>query len=143
VPILVVSCGGGVAYALALLFLLSAGGKLIALGQFHAFTSSIPWLPVSDSPLWLIMLVLTELVICFLLLYPATRKFGAISSFSLLLVFTSVLISASHTGVDVDCGCFGDFLPDSSPDTAILRNVFFLVLSGVVASQTWAAPKEA
>jgi uncharacterized membrane protein YphA (DoxX/SURF4 family) len=123
-------------YALALIFLVSAIGKLSSSIDFHSFVRTVPWGSGFDPGALLFAVVIVELSVVFLLVIPRTYKVGAAAAFVVLLSFTAVLMYASHTGFEQPCGCFGGFLEGESHAASILRNVFFMVLSSLSVLDT-------
>jgi hypothetical protein len=61
-------------YILAAVFLFSAMGKLVSPAQFHAFVAS--FLPTLDTTVLLYSVVLVEIALAFLLVYPRTSVVG-------------------------------------------------------------------
>jgi hypothetical protein len=116
-------------YILAAVFLFSAMGKLVSPAQFHAFVAS--FLPTIDTTVLLYAVVLAEIALAFLLVYPRTSVVGGVCSVGALLAFTLLLIVQSHAGSEVPCGCFGEFIAPLSHDASILRNFVLLLLAAL------------
>ena len=119
-------------YVLAAVFLASAIGKLLSPSEFYAFISSIDRLALIDPAVFVHSTAVIELIIALLLILPRTARFGGISSFGLLFLFSATLMYASQTNVTVPCGCFGQFIADGSTDLSILRNMVLLLVSALV-----------
>ena len=66
-------------------------------------------------------------------LTSALAKLFSPSKFGVLVLFSSLLLFGFAGDTDVGCGCFGEIIPDSTTETAIVRNVFLMFLSAFVA----------
>jgi uncharacterized membrane protein YphA (DoxX/SURF4 family) len=120
-------------YGLAAVFLTSALAKLLSPSNFHVFVSSIGVFSSVDSSVVLYTVLLMEFVLAVLILYPVTTKVAATLSFAVLVLFSFLLLFGFAGDTDVGCGCFGEIIPDSTTEVAILRNVLLLFLCAFVA----------
>lgn len=116
------------AVTLSAVFVFSAFGKLIAPEGFYGFLRGVPDLQVVNPQLLYWATIVCEVVLAALLIVPQTRRAAGIASFGILIVFSTALVYASHSGSDVGCGCFGTVLPEMSLDMSILRNLGLLII---------------
>ena len=113
---------------LVLVYTFSAITKLVDPFKFYSFSATLPLISVFNPRLLLILVAAFELLLSAGFLFRPTIRIAALSSMSILFVFTLALVYASMRGVDMACGCFGEVL-ETSPEISIVRNVLLIVLS--------------
>ena len=80
-------------------------------------------------------LALTELVVALLLLFPATRWWGAIAALALLALFSVAVARAMARGESPDCHCFGQLHSAPAGWRTLARNgVLALIAAFVVVA---------
>ncbi|MGN6602451.1 MAG: MauE/DoxX family redox-associated membrane protein [Ginsengibacter sp.] len=118
-----------------LLFVYTATSKLIEHSSFQAVLSRSPLIGSKASILsW--ALPMLELFTAVLLFFPAIRKFGFISSFILMLVFTSYIIYMILFAKNLPCSC-GGVISQMTWTQHLIFNVFFTVLSVIALRLTF------
>jgi peroxiredoxin len=78
-----------------------------------------------------VILPLVELATAILLLPSATASLGALLSFGLLLIFTSLIVINMALGRRPACHCFGQFQSEPIGPSTLARNVALLSMSGL------------
>jgi hypothetical protein len=118
---------------LAGVFGVSAIGKIISPSSFYAFARGLGWIAIIPTVALLVVIVGLELVLALALLFRKTSHLAIAGSFVVLVLFTAVLMYASHSEGTVasTCGCFGELLPAGTLDASILRNLVLLALCAV------------
>lgn len=105
-------------------FLLSGLGKLSNVALFQALIGDYGF-----ASLYMLgpLIVLAEIALGTALCLGVYRKYAAMLSFWMVLVFTMVYVYGRKTQGIVDCGCFGNIRMEISPFWVYLRN--FVLLS--------------
>jgi hypothetical protein len=126
-------------FALAALFLFTAGAKLTII---KAFASNVGELlsatGISEVRLmWpaTIAVIATEIVIALLLLWPRTVRAGALLAALLLVGFSAFAIYYRYglgNEEGLECGCFGGIIASQLGVSTALRNLAFLIPTFVV-----------
>ena len=113
----------------AVVFLLSATGKMVNAGGFGELISSygLPWLSVL-APL----IVLAELLAGLCLLLQISTRLFALLSLLMLLVFTGAFLYGNVFHGIEDCGCFGDIGRELPSWLTYLRNAVLMLLCCIV-----------
>lgn len=116
-----------IAYLFILLFLYTAANKI---WKFHNFKWVLGTLPVIGVYNMIIAYSVptAELITTLLLLNTSTKKYGLVSSFLLMLVFSAYLIFMVLYTKDLPCNC-GGVLSQLSWRQHIAFNLCFLLLS--------------
>lgn len=121
---------------LAGLFLLAAFGKILNPQDFATVIRKFHVLPRDWSNIPAIVLPWIEAVAALLLIFGPWRRAGLLWLGGMLAGFILLFVWALSTGIDVDCGCFGELgsymwlLAGKVGPGSILRN---LVLLGMAA----------
>src|SRR6266581_953251 len=120
-------------FGLAVLFLFTAGAKLVII---KAFTSNVASLLIPaniNAERWrwpaTIAVILSEVLAAILLLIPRTVRLGAVWSALLLVGFSAFAlyyVYALH-GEPLECGCFGGIIASQLGVKTALRNLGLLV----------------
>ena len=120
-------------FGLAVLFLFTAGAKLVII---KAFTSNVASLLISaniNAERWrwpaTIAVILSEVLAAILLLMPGTVRLGAVWSALLLVGFSAFAlyyVYALH-GEPLECGCFGGIIASQLGVKTALRNLALLI----------------
>ena len=113
-------------------FIIAGGGKVLAPFLFadsmmaYNILPEFLLLPVGLFIIW-------EELICgvFLLLGLFTRAAAVIAS-GMLLVFIVALVSAIVRGFDIDCGCFGKYLPANVGLSTLARSCALFLFSFLI-----------
>lgn len=77
------------------------------------------------------LIIIIELALGLLIATPYYKKIVLRFSFTLLSLFTLHLIYLWAIGDTENCGCFGEMI-SMSPKESILKNIFLLILNGVI-----------
>ncbi|SEA52511.1 MauE/DoxX family redox-associated membrane protein [Pedobacter hartonius] len=114
-------------YLFVLLFLYTAANKI---WKFHNFEWVLGTLPVIGKYHLLLAYAIpsAEIISSVLLLTNSTRKYGLISSFLLMLTFSTYLLFMVFYAKDLPCNC-GGVISHLSWGQHIIFNLFFLMLS--------------
>jgi putative oxidoreductase len=89
----------------------------------------VPWqvgAAIADYLPWL------ELAAGLSLFYKRLERGALLLVTVLLAIFTLALVSALFRGLSIDCGCFGKALLSTGTVVPILRNLFLLLLAGIL-----------
>ena len=109
------------------LFLYAATSKLIDLEKFRVEMQLSPML--TNNARWLAWAVpALEIMVCGLLLFPASRRVGLWISFSLMILFSAYIIAITQFTEDVPCSC-GGILQNMTWDQHLLFNLAAVALS--------------
>ena len=113
-------------WILALVFLLSGGGKMVNSAGFGELISSygMEWFSML-SP----VIILLELLLGLLLLLRLWPRFAALASLLLLLLFTGAFMYGHLVHGIEDCGCFGSLGQKMPVWATYLRNVVLMALA--------------
>lgn len=110
-----------------LLFLYTGLSKLNEHTAFQVVLSKSPLLASSSIALsWLIPII--EIATSVLLFFPATRKYGLVTSLLLMFIFTIYISYMLLFTPDLPCSC-GGVLKQLNWPQHLLFNIFFLFLS--------------
>ncbi len=119
------------------LFLYAALSKLTDIDAFADTIYAFGFVPEGLTHLTALAVLATEIMASLLLMMD--RRGGLLLIFLLTLMFLLVLGYGIHSGLDIDCGCFGVNDPAgnalSSLRTSFIRNIGLL---GVMAFIQWA-----
>lgn len=115
----------GVFFAAALLKLRDPAGFSLQVTSYDLFPELSNFVAVTVPS--------TEIVgsAALLVLPPVWRRAGTLMLMVMLLGFTFAVVWAWASGVQADCGCFGDNSPQIGP-LPLLRNLGLLALGGAV-----------
>jgi uncharacterized membrane protein YphA (DoxX/SURF4 family) len=119
-------------YVLAGVFLVSAVGKAASPHSFSQFVSSLSFLVWINGTLLLVGVIILEVSLGLLLLFPQTGRVGAMGSLAALVLFTGMLMHSLLTEVNLECGCFGEIVSGVPVEIDIIRNLVLALLSGLV-----------
>lgn len=123
------------AIAVGVYFVYAAYPKIIDPIQFGIDIRNFKILPEQYSNLAALFMPWLEVTSALALIWPRTRRAGAILIGGLLLLFiAAVYWAAIHNGLDIKCGCTGKD-SDKAGWSTILRNV--ALLAGVFLSVAW------
>ncbi|OKS88739.1 MauE/DoxX family redox-associated membrane protein [Mucilaginibacter polytrichastri] len=115
-------------YLMALLFLYTAASKLMDMRYFIRAVHRQPF-PRAADPFLIIGVPIVELITGFALLVVKMRKFGLISSVTLMFVFSIYVgLAVFHVFKKVPCGCAGVFQSMGWPEHLVF-NIAFLALA--------------
>ncbi len=110
-----------------LLFLYTGLSKLKEHEEFQIVLSKSPLLATSAIALsWLLPII--EIATSVLLFFPATRKYGLVSSMMLMAIFTIYISYMLLYTPNLPCSC-GGVLKQMNWSQHLLVNIFFLLLS--------------
>ncbi|HEU5053454.1 MAG TPA: MauE/DoxX family redox-associated membrane protein [Hanamia sp.] len=112
-----------------LLFVYTATSKLIEHATFQAVLSRSPLIGTNANILSWVLPIL-ELFTTILLFFPTTRKFGFISSFILMIVFTSYITYMILFAKNLPCSC-GGVISKMTWSQHLIFNIFFTGLAAV------------
>lgn len=112
---------------LILLFVYSALSKVLEFQNFQAQLGQSPLLSAYTGFISYTVLIV-ELTIAILLAYPKTRFIGLISSFFLMLMFTSYIIVILNYSSFVPCSC-GGILEKLGWKEHLIFNIVFTILA--------------
>jgi hypothetical protein len=120
-------------FALAALFLFTAGAKLAIVKAFAANVGELLAASGFNYARWMwpvtIGVILLELITAALLLIPKTVRVGALLAAALLIGFAAYALYYVYVlhGEPLECGCFGGILASQLGLTTTLRNLALLV----------------
>jgi putative oxidoreductase len=100
-----------VSLALAAVFIYASVDKIGDPLQFADSIAGFAILPAAFINLLALSLPPFEVACGLLLLWPPTRRVGALAVALISVVFFSALLSALVRGLTLDCGCFGNGAP--------------------------------
>jgi hypothetical protein len=126
-------------FALAALFLFTAGAKLTIIKAFASNVGELLSATGISQVRWMwpatIAVIATEIVIALLLLWPRTVRAGALLAALLLVGFSAFAIYYRYglgNEEGLECGCFGGIIASQLGVSTALRNLAFLVPTFVV-----------
>jgi uncharacterized membrane protein YphA (DoxX/SURF4 family) len=125
-------------FALAALFLFTAVAKLAIIKAFAANMGELLSASGFDYSRWswpaTIAVIVLEIVIALLLLFPRTVRLGAISAAALLTAFAGYALYYVYVlhGEPLECGCFGGIIASQLGVKTALRNLALLVPAAIV-----------
>src|SRR5712664_4461891 len=120
-------------FALAALFLFTAGAKLTILNTFVTNVASLLSSASINYERWqwsaTIAVIAAEIIAALLLLIPRTVRFGAILAALLLVGFSAFALYYVYVlhGEPLECGCFGNIIGSQLGVKTALRNLVLLV----------------
>lgn len=108
----------------------SSIGKMLDIPGFIKVLETYQALPLGSLPAVAILLVLAELKVAEMLLWPGRLRSGALASMLLHLMFTFFATATYFRGISVpNCGCFGVFWARPLTALTIGEDLLMLVLS--------------
>ena len=120
-------------FALAALFLFTAGAKLWILKTFATNVASLLSSASINYERWqwpaTILVIAAEIIAALLLLIPRTVRFGAILAALLLVGFSAFALYYVYVlhGEPLECGCFGNIIGSQLGVKTALRNLALLI----------------
>ncbi len=120
-------------FALAALFLFTAGAKLAIVQAFAANVAELISATGFDYRTWMwpatIAVIVAELITAALLLIPRTVRIGALCAAVLLLGFAGFALYYVYVlnGEPLECGCFGGIIGSQLGVKTALRNLALLI----------------
>ena len=120
-------------FALAALFLFTAGAKLAIVNAFAANVAELVSASGFDYRRWMwpatIAVIVAELITAALLLVPRTVRIGALCAATLLLGFAGFALYYVYVlnGEPLECGCFGGIIGSQLGVKTALRNLALLI----------------
>ena len=117
---------------LGIIFIYAAALKIADPVAFAGSVAAYRILPYFASYLTAAVLPFLELTCGLLLVCGYRVKGGALIIAGLNLLFMAALASAIVRGLDIDCGCFKQGGPKTSPWLALARDACFLVMTAYV-----------
>ncbi|MGI8917245.1 MAG: MauE/DoxX family redox-associated membrane protein [Pyrinomonadaceae bacterium] len=120
-------------FALAALFLFTAGAKLAIVQAFAANVAELVSAMGFDYRRWMwlgtIAVIAAELITAALLLIPRTVRIGALCAAALLLGFAGFALYYVYVlnGEPLECGCFGGIIGSQLGVKTALRNLALLI----------------
>ena len=120
-------------FALAALFLFTAGAKLWILKTFATNVASLLSSASINYERWqwpaTILVIAAEIIDALLLLIPRTVRLGAILAALLLVGFSAFALYYVYVlhGEPLECGCFGNIIGSQLGVKTALRNLVLLV----------------
>ncbi len=122
---------GVVRWALALIFIASALGKIVDPQAFADNVAGYRLLPLYAVNIFAMILPWVELMVGLSLLNSVAFRSGALLAALMNLVFLGAAASAMARGLDVDCGCFT--IAKSKVGWELIgRDIAFLAMSLIV-----------
>ena len=121
----------GVSLGLAAVFIYAGFEKIHDPLDFADSIAGFGILPVAFINPMALGLPLFEIACGLLLLWPATRRVGALAIALLSVMFFAALLSALLRGLTLDCGCFGSGAP-SRPRMWIELGLNFVLAGGAL-----------
>ena len=125
-------------FALAALFLFTAGAKLWILTEFVGKVAELLSTMKINYERWqwpaTIAVIVLEVVIAALLIVPRTVRVGAIAAGLLLIGFSAFAMFYTYglQGEALECGCFGNIIGSQLGVKTALRNLGFLIPALIV-----------
>jgi hypothetical protein len=120
-------------FALAALFLITAGAKLAVVKTFAANVGELLSASGLNYTRWMwpatITVIALELITAALLLIPTTVRLGALFAAALLIGFAGYALYYVYVlhGEPLECGCFGGIIASQLGVKTTLRNLALLV----------------
>jgi len=127
-------------FGLALLFLFTAGAKLVIAKAFAANVGELLSASGFNYTRWMwpvtIAVIVLEIVAALLLIVPRTVRAGALVASALLLGFAGYALYYVYVlhGEPLECGCFGGIIASQLGVKTALRNLALLVPAVVVVA---------
>jgi len=125
-------------FALAALFLFTAGAKLWILTEFVGKMAELLSSMKFNYERWqwpaTIAVIALEIVIAALLIIPRTIRLGAVAAGLLLIGFSAFALFYTYglQGEALECGCFGNIIGSQLGVKTALRNLVFLIPAIVI-----------
>jgi uncharacterized membrane protein YphA (DoxX/SURF4 family) len=125
-------------FALAALFLFTAGAKLWILREFVGKVAELLSSMKINYERWqwpaTIAVIVLEIILAVLLIVPRTMRWGAAGAGLLLIGFSAFAIYYTYglQGEALECGCFGNIIGSQLGVKTALRNLGFLVPALIV-----------
>jgi hypothetical protein len=125
-------------FALAVLFIFTAGAKLAILKVFAANVGELLTASGFNYTRWMwpvtIGVILVEVITAALLLIPKTVRLGALFAAALLIGFAAYALYYVYVlhGEPLECGCFGGIIASQLGVKTTLRNLALLVPAFIV-----------
>ena len=120
-------------FALAALFLFTAGAKLWILTEFVGKVAELLSSMKFNYERWqwpaTIAVIVLEIIIAALLIVPRTVRLGAVAAGLLLMGFSGFALYYTYglQGEALECGCFGNIIGSQLGVKTALRNLGFLI----------------
>ena len=120
-------------FGLAVLFLFTAGAKLVIVKAFAVNMSELLAASGFNDQKWMwpatIAVIIIEVVTAILLLVPRTVRIGAICAALLLMGFAGYALYYVYVlnGEPLECGCFGGIIASQLGVQTALRNLLLLI----------------
>lgn len=121
-------------FALAALFLFTAGAKLAVVTKFAYNVAELLNAVKLDPVRWAwpvtIVVIASEIVIAIMLLVRRTTRVGALGAAALLIGFSAFALYYRYglgNAEGLECGCFGGIIASQLGVTTALRNLVLLV----------------
>lgn len=113
---------------LTFLFVYTASSKLMDMDSFLSVLRNQP-LPRFSIPVLVWLVPISELIIALFLLFDATRWWGLLGSFALMLLFTIyIALVLLHVFQKVPCSC-GGVIRQLGWRQHLFFNIFFLIVA--------------
>lgn len=125
-------------FGLAALFLFTAGAKLWILTEFVGKVGELLASMKFNYERWqrpaTFAVIVVEILIAALLIFPRTVRLGAASAGSLLIAFSAFALYYTYGlhGEALECGCFGNIIGSQLGVKTALRNLGLLVPALIV-----------
>jgi uncharacterized membrane protein YphA (DoxX/SURF4 family) len=126
-------------FALAALFLFTAGAKLWIVKAFAANVSELLAATGFNPGRWMwpvtVVVIATEIVTAIMLLLPRTVRAGALLAAALLIGFSAYALYYRYglgNAEGLECGCFGGIIASQLGVSTALRNLALLVPTLIV-----------
>ena len=125
-------------FALAVLFLFTAGAKLWIVKEFSVSVSDLLTASGFNPVRWMwpvtIGVIAIEIITAAFLLVPKTVRLGALFAAALLIGFAGFALYYVYVlhGEPLECGCFGKIMASQLGVTTTLRNLALLVPALIV-----------
>lgn len=125
-------------FALAALFLFTAGAKLWILSEFVSKVAELLSSMKINYERWqwpaTIAVIVVEIIVALLLIVPRTMRWGAAGAALLLIGFSAFALYYTYglQGEALECGCFGNIIGSQLGVKTALRNLAFLVPALIV-----------
>lgn len=125
-------------FALAALFLFTAGAKLWILREFVGKVAELLSSMKINYERWqwpaTIAVIVVEIILALLLIVPRTMRWGAAGAALLLIGFSAFALYYTYglQGEALECGCFGNIIGSQLGVKTALRNLGFLVPALIV-----------
>jgi hypothetical protein len=126
-------------FALAALFLFTAGAKLAIIRAFAGNVGELLSATGISQVRWMwpatVAVIAAEIVIALLLLWPRTVRVGALLAALLLIGFSAFAVYYRYglgNEEGLECGCFGGIIASQLGVSTALRNLAFLIPALIV-----------